>query len=195
MSWYIRFYNWFHKWRMRNARMRLDKLRDLEVATLNDLSKIIPVLRGQLSLIKPLDLSLVKQGDIYKISNPVHFLQYYFYREWLKNAISTMATSGNKEDTGYLDLNNTIPGYTTQVIDVRVSNWLPFEVIGNQGVDLVKFYTMVGHDLDVIEKAMTTMTDPFFKNYYSKKLAVVLQDLLIVIYSINDMVAFYEWRR
>lgn len=195
MSWFVRLYNWFHKWRMRNQRMRIDSLRDIDLVSLNTLDKITPLLREQLSLISPRDLNMVNNNDLYQISVPVYFLQYYFYKEWLKSTMTTISTDGNKEGKGYINLDNKVPGYTKEALEVRLSNWIPIDVIETNGINLVKLYEQIGSDLNLIEKVMTSVSDPFFKNYYDKRLAIVLQDVLLVLYTINEMVAFYEWRR
>ena len=195
-KWYIRFYNWFHAYRMRKAKQILNELRDTDVSTLNTLDKILPLLKTQLKLINKSDLDLVNRGDIYSIKIPVYFLQHSFFNVWLRNAASTVNHLGNKDGAGYIDLTNEVSGYTTKPIDVRLTVWLPWAIANSEnGLDLNLFYGLVEDDLVVIETVMSTVTDPFFKNYYSQRFASALQDILLVVYTINEMVAFYEWRR
>ncbi len=195
-KWYIRFYNWFHAYRMRKAKQILNELRDTDVSTLNTLDKILPLLKTQLKLINKSDLDLVNRGDIYSIKIPVYFLQHSFFNVWLRNAASTVNHLGNKDGAGYIDLTNEVSGYTTKPIDVRLTVWLPWTIANSEnGLDLNLFYGLVEDDLVVIETVMSTVTDPFFKNYYSQRFASALQDILLVVYTINEMVAFYEWRR
>ena len=195
-KWYIRFYNWFHAYRMRKAKQILNELRDTDVSTLNTLDKILPLLKTQLKLINKSDLDLVNRGDIYSIKIPVYFLQHSFFNMWLRNAASTVKHLGNKDGAGYIDLTNEVSGYTTKPIDVRLTVWLPWAIANSEnGLDLNLFYGLVEDDLVVIETVMSTVTDPFFKNYYSQRFASALQDILLVVYTINEMVAFYEWRR
>lgn len=195
-KWYIRFYNWFHAYRMRKAKLALDELRDTELSTLNTLDKILPILKTQLKLISRYDLELVNRGDLYSIKLPMYFLQHMFFTMWLRDATIKVTHLGNKEDTGYIDLTNEVPGYTTKPIEVRLTTWLPWTITeAENGLDLSLFYGMVEDDIFAIETAMLAVTDPFFKNYYDKRLASALQDLLMVVYTINEMVAFYEWRR
>lgn len=195
-KWYIRFYNWFHAYRMRKAKQILNELRDTDVSTLNTLDKILPLLKTQLKLINKSDLDLVNRGDIYSIKIPVYFLQHSFFNMWLRNAASTVNHLGNKDGAGYIDLTNEVSGYTTKPIDVRLTVWLPWTIANSEnGLDLNLFYGLVEDDLVVIETVMSTVTDPFFKNYYSQRFASALQDILLVVYTINEMVAFYEWRR
>ena len=195
-KWYIRFYNWFHAYRMRKAKQILNELRDTDVSTLNTLDKILPLLKTQLKLINKTDLDLVNRGDIYSIKIPVYFLQHSFFNMWLRNAASTVNHLGNKDGAGYIDLTNEVSGYTTKPIDVRLTVWLPWAIANSEnGLDLNLFYGLVEDDLVVIETVMSTVTDPFFKNYYSQRFASALQDILLVVYTINEMVAFYEWRR
>ena len=195
-KWYIRFYNWFHAYRMRKAKQILNELRDTDVSTLNTLDKILPLLKTQLKLINKSDLDLVNRGDIYSIKIPVYFLQHSFFNMWLRNAASTVNHLGNKDGAGYIDLTNEVSGYTTKPIDVRLTVWLPWAIANSEnGLDLNLFYGLVEDDLVVIETVMSTVTDPFFKNYYSQRFASALQDILLVVYTINEMVAFYEWRR
>ena len=195
-KWYIRFYNWFHAYRMRKAKQILNELRDTDVSTLNTLDKILPLLKTQLKLINKSDLDLVNRGDIYSIKIPVYFLQHSFFNMWLRNAASTVYHLGNKDGAGYIDLTNEVSGYTTKPIDVRLTVWLPWTIADSEiGLDLNLFYGLVEDDLVVIETVMSTVTDPFFKNYYSQRFASALQDILLVVYTINEMVAFYEWRR
>ena len=194
-KWYIRFYNWFHAYRMRKAKQILNELRDTDVSTLNTLDKILPLLKTQLKLINKSDLDLVNRGDIYSIKIPVYFLQHSFFNMWLRNAASTVNHLGNKDGAGYIDLTNEVSGYTTKPIDVRLTVWLPWTIANSEnGLDLNLFYGLVEDDLVVIETVMSTVTDPFFKNYYSQRFASALQDILLVVYTINEMVAFYEWR-
>ena len=195
-KWYIRIYNWFHAYRMRKAKQILNELRDTDVSTLNTLDKILPLLKTQLKLINKSDLDLVNRGDIYSIKIPVYFLQHSFFNMWLRNAASTVNHLGNKDGAGYIDLTNEVSGYTTKPIDVRLTVWLPWTIANSEnGLDLNLFYGLVEDDLVVIETVMSTVTDPFFKNYYSQRFASALQDILLVVYTINEMVAFYEWRR
>lgn len=195
-KWYIRFYNWFHAYRMRKAKQILNELRDTDVSTLNTLDKILPLLKTQLKLINKSDLDLVNRGDIYSIKIPVYFLQHSFFNMWLRNAVSTVNHLGNKDGAGYIDLTNEVSGYTTKPIDVRLTVWLPWAIANSEnGLDLNLFYGLVEADLVAIETVMSTVTDPFFKNYYSQRFASALQDILLVVYTINEMVAFYEWRR
>ena len=195
-KWYIRFYNWFHAYRMRKAKQILNELRDTDVSTLNTLDKILPLLKTQLKLINKSDLDLVNRGDIYSIKIPVYFLQHSFFNMWLRNAASTVNHLGNKDGAGYIDLTNEVSGYTTKPIDVRLTVWLPWTIADSEiGLDLNLFYGLVEDDLVAIETVMSTVTDPFFKNYYSQRFASALQDILLVVYTINEMVAFYEWRR
>ncbi len=195
-KWYIRFYNWFHAYRMRKAKQILNELRDTDLSTLNTLDKILPLLKTQLKLINKSDLDLVNRGDIYSIKIPVYFLQHSFFNMWLRNAASTVNHLGNKDGAGYIDLTNEVSGYTTKPIDVRLTVWLPWTIANSEnGLDLNLFYGLVEDDLVVIETVMSTVTDPFFKNYYSQRFASALQDILLVVYTINEMVAFYEWRR
>ena len=195
-KWYIRFYNWFHAYRMRKAKQILNELRDTDVSTLNTLDKILPLLKTQLKLINKSDLDLVNRGDIYSIKIPVYFLQHSFFNMWLRNAASTVNHLGNKDGAGYIDLTNEVSGYTTKPIDVRLTVWLPWTITNSEnGLDLNLFYGLVEDDLVAIETVMSTVTDPFFKNYYSQRFASALQDILLVVYTINEMVAFYEWRR
>ena len=195
-KWYIRFYNWFHAYRMRKAKQILNELRDTDVSTLNTLDKILPLLKTQLKLINKSDLDLVNRGDIYSIKIPVYFLQHSFFNMWLRNAASTVNHLGNKDGAGYIDLTNDVTGYTTKPIDVRLTVWLPWAIANSEnGLDLNLFYGLVEDDLVAIETVMSTVTDPFFKNYYSQRFASALQDILLVVYTINEMVAFYEWRR
>ncbi len=195
-KWYIRFYNWFHAYRMRKAKQILNELRDTDVSTLNTLDKILPLLKTQLKLINKSDLDLVNRGDIYSIKIPVYFLQHSFFNVWLRNAASTVNHLGNKDGAGYIDLTNEVSGYTTKPIDVRLTVWLPGVIANSEnGLDLNLFYGLVEGDLVAIETVMSTVTDPFFKNYYSQRFASALQDILLVVYTINEMVAFYEWRR
>lgn len=195
-KWYIRFYNWFHAYRMRKAKQILNELRDTDVSTLNTLDKILPLLKTQLKLINKSDLDLVNRGDIYSIKIPVYFLQHSFFNMWLRNAASTVNHLGNKDGAGYIDLTNEVSGYTTKPIDVRLTVWLPWAIANSEnGLDLNLFYGLVEDDLVAIETVMSTVTDPFFKNYYSQRFASALQDILLVVYTINEMVAFYEWRR
>lgn len=195
-KWYIRFYNWFHAYRMRKAKQILNELRDTDVSTLNTLDKILPLLKTQLKLINKTDLDLVNRGDIYSIKIPVYFLQHSFFNMWLRNAASTVNHLGNKDGAGYIDLTNEVSGYTTKPIDVRLTVWLPWTIADSEnGLDLNLFYGLVEDDLVAIETVMSTVTDPFFKNYYSQRFASALQDILLVVYTINEMVAFYEWRR
>lgn len=195
-KWYIRFYNWFHAYRMRKAKQILNELRDTDVSTLNTLDKILPLLKTQLKLINKSDLDLVNRGDIYSIKIPVYFLQHSFFNMWLRNAASTVNHLGNKDGAGYIDLTNEVSGYTTKPIDVRLTVWLPWTIANSEnGLDLNLFYGLVEDDLVAIETVMSTVTDPFFKNYYSQRFASALQDILLVVYTINEMVAFYEWRR
>ena len=195
-KWYIRFYNWFHAYRMRKAKQILNELRDTDVSTLNTLDKILPLLKTQLKLINKSDLDLVNRGDIYSIKIPVYFLQHSFFNVWLRNAASTVNHLGNKDGAGYIDLTNEVSGYTTKPIDVRLTVWLPWVIAKSEnGLDLNLFYGLVEDDLVAIETVMSTVTDPFFKNYYSQRFASALQDILLVVYTINEMVAFYEWRR
>ena len=195
-KWYIRFYNWFHAYRMRKAKQILNELRDTDVSTLNTLDKILPLLKTQLKLINKSDLDLVNRGDIYSIKIPVYFLQHSFFNIWLRNAASTVNHLGNKDGAGYIDLTNEVSGYTTKPIDVRLTVWLPWVIAKSEnGLDLNLFYGLVEDDLVAIETVMSTVTDPFFKNYYSQRFASALQDILLVVYTINEMVAFYEWRR
>lgn len=195
-KWYIRFYNWFHAYRMRKAKQILNELRDTDLSTLNTLDKILPLLKTQLKLINKSDLDLVNRGDIYSIKIPVYFLQHSFFNMWLRNAASTVNHLGNKDGAGYIDLTNEVSGYTTKPIDVRLTVWLPWAIANSEnGLDLNLFYGLVEDDLVVIETVMSTVTDPFFKNYYSQRFASALQDILLVVYTINEMVAFYEWRR
>ncbi len=195
-KWYIRFYNWFHAYRMRKAKQILNELRDTDVSTLNTLDKILPLLKTQLKLINKSDLDLVNRGDIYSIKIPVYFLQHSFFNMWLRNAASTVNHLGNKDGAGYIDLTNEVSGYTTKPIDVRLTVWLPWTIANSEnGLDLNLFYGLVEADLVAIETVMSTVTDPFFKNYYSQRFASALQDILLVVYTINEMVAFYEWRR
>ena len=195
-KWYIRFYNWFHAYRMRKAKQILNELRDTDLSTLNTLDKILPLLKTQLKLINKSDLDLVNRGDIYSIKIPVYFLQHSFFNMWLRNAASTVKHLGNKDGAGYIDLTNEVSGYTTKPIDVRLTVWLPWAITNSEnGLDLNLFYGLVEDDLVAIETVMSTVTDPFFKNYYSQRFASALQDILLVVYTINEMVAFYEWRR
>lgn len=195
-KWYIRFYNWFHAYRMRKAKQILNELRDTDLSTLNTLDKILPLLKTQLKLINKSDLDLVNRGDIYSIKIPVYFLQHSFFNMWLRNAASTVNHLGNKDGAGYIDLTNEVSGYTTKPIDVRLTVWLPWAIANSEnGLDLNLFYGLVEDDLVAIETVMSTVTDPFFKNYYSQRFASALQDILLVVYTINEMVAFYEWRR
>ena len=195
-KWYIRFYNWFHAYRMRKAKQILNELRDTDLSTLNTLDKILPLLKTQLKLINKSDLDLVNRGDIYSIKIPVYFLQHSFFNMWLRNAASTVNHLGNKDGAGYIDLTNEVSGYTTKPIDVRLTVWLPWTIADSEiGLDLNLFYGLVEDDLVAIETVMSTVTDPFFKNYYSQRFASALQDILLVVYTINEMVAFYEWRR
>ena len=195
-KWYIRFYNWFHAYRMRKAKQILNELRDTDLSTLNTLDKILPLLKTQLKLINKSDLDLVNRGDIYSIKIPVYFLQHSFFNMWLRNAASTVKHLGNKDGAGYIDLTNEVSGYTTKPIDVRLTVWLPWTIADSEiGLDLNLFYGLVEDDLVAIETVMSTVTDPFFKNYYSQRFASALQDILLVVYTINEMVAFYEWRR
>ena len=195
-KWYIRFYNWFHAYRMRKAKQILNELRDTDVSTLNTLDKILPLLKTQLKLINKSDLDLVNRGDIYSIKIPVYFLQHSFFNVWLRNAASTVNHLGNKDGAGYIDFTNEVSGYTTKPIDVRLTVWLPWTIADSEiGLDLNLFYGLVEDDLVAIEIVMSTVTDPFFKNYYSQRFASALQDILLVVYTINEMVAFYEWRR
>lgn len=195
-KWYIRFYNWFHAYRMRKAKQILNELRDTDLSTLNTLDKILPLLKTQLKLINKSDLDLVNRGDIYSIKVPVYFLQHSFFSVWLRNAASTVNHLGNKDGAGYIDLTNEVSGYTTKPIDVRLTVWLPGVIANSEnGLDLNLFYGLVEGDLVAIETVMSTVTDPFFKNYYSQRFASALQDILLVVYTINEMVAFYEWRR
>ena len=195
-KWYIRFYNWFHAYRMRKAKQILNELRDTDLSTLNTLDKILPLLKTQLKLINKSDLDLVNRGDIYSIKIPVYFLQHSFFNVWLRNAASTVNHLGNKDGAGYIDLTNEVSGYTTKPIDVRLTVWLPWTIADSEiGLDLNLFYGLVEDDLVAIETVMSTVTDPFFKNYYSQRFASALQDILLVVYTINEMVAFYEWRR
>lgn len=195
-KWYIRFYNWFHAYRMRKAKQILNELRDTDLSTLNTLDKILPLLKTQLKLINKSDLDLVNRGDIYSIKIPVYFLQHSFFNMWLRNAASTVNHLGNKDGAGYIDLTNEVSGYTTKPIDVRLTVWLPWTIANSEnGLDLNLFYGLVEDDLVAIETVMSTVTDPFFKNYYSQRFASALQDILLVVYTINEMVAFYEWRR
>ena len=195
-KWYIRFYNWFHAYRMRKAKQILNELRDTDLSTLNTLDKILPLLKTQLKLINKSDLDLVNRGDIYSIKIPVYFLQHSFFNMWLRNAASTVNHLGNKDGAGYIDLTNEVSGYTTKPIDVRLTVWLPWVIANSEnGLDLNLFYGLVEDDLVAIETVMSTVTDPFFKNYYSQRCASALQDILLVVYTINEMVAFYEWRR
>ncbi len=195
-KWYIRFYNWFHAYRMRKAKQILNELRDTDLSTLNTLDKILQLLKTQLKLINKSDLDLVNRGDIYSIKIPVYFLQHSFFNMWLRNAASTVNHLGNKDGAGYIDLTNEVSGYTTKPIDVRLTVWLPWTIANSEnGLDLNLFYGLVEADLVVIETVMSTVTDPFFKNYYSQRFASALQDILLVVYTINEMVAFYEWRR
>ena len=195
-KWYIRFYNWFHAYRMRKAKQILNELRDTDLSTLNTLDKILPLLKTQLKLINKSDLDLVNRGDIYSIKIPVYFLQHSFFNMWLRNAASTVKHLGNKDGAGYIDLTNEVSGYTTKPIDVRLTVWLPWVIANSEiGLDLNLFYVLVEDDLVAIETVMSTVTDPFFKNYYSQRFASALQDILLVVYTINEMVAFYEWRR
>ena len=195
-KWYIRFYNWFHAYRMRKAKQILNELRDTDLSTLNTLDKILPLLKTQLKLINKSDLDLVNRGDIYSIKIPVYFLQHSFFNVWLRNAASTVNHLGNKDGAGYIDLTNEVSGYTTKPIDVRLTVWLPWTIANSEnGLDLNLFYGLVEDDLVVIETVMSTVTDPFFKNYYSQRFASALQDILLVVYTINETVAFYEWRR
>lgn len=195
-KWYIRFYNWFHAYRMRKAKQILNELRDTDLSTLNTLDKILPILKTQLKLISKPDLDSVKRGDIYSIKVPVYFLQHSFFSVWLRNATITVNHLGNKDGAGYIDLTNDVTGYTTKPIDVRLTVWLPWTIADSEnGLDLNLFYGLVEGDLVAIETVMSTVTDPFFKNYYSQRFASALQDILLVVYTINEMVAFYEWRR
>lgn len=195
-KWYIRVYNWFHAYRMRNVKLTLDELRGTDLSTLNTLDKLLPILKTQLKLISSRDLELVNRGDLYSIKTPVYFLQHTFYSMWLRYATIKITHIGNKQDTGYLDLNNEVSGYTTKPIEVRLTTWLPWAITeAENGLDLNLFYGMVEDDIVAIETAMLAVTDPFFKNYYDKRLASALQDLLMIVYTINEMVAFYEWRR
>jgi hypothetical protein len=181
---------------MRKAKQILNELRDTDVSTLNTLDKILPLLKTQLKLINKSDLDLVNRGDIYSIKIPVYFLQHSFFNVWLRNAASTVNHLGNKDGAGYIDLTNEVSGYTTKPIDVRLTVWLPWTIANSEnGLDLNLFYGLVEDDLVVIETVMSTVTDPFFKNYYSQRFASALQDILLVVYTINEMVAFYEWRR
>ena len=73
-KWYIRVYNWFHAYRMRNVKLTLDELRGTDLSTLNTLDKLLPILKTQLKLISSRDLELVNRGDLYSIKTPVYFL-------------------------------------------------------------------------------------------------------------------------
>ena len=181
---------------MRNARKAIDELRDIDVSTLNTLDKLLPVLKAQLELIGDGDLQLVNRGDIYSTKLPFFFLQYSLLTAWITTSCKIVRTVGNKDNEGYIDLTNNVSGYSTQPIHVRATVWLPWTVThGEIGLDLSLFYGLVKDDIALIEHAMSTVTDPFFKNYYSERFASALQDVLLLVYTTNEMVAFYEWRR
>lgn len=192
---FVTLYNWFHKWRMRNVRRSVEGLQGVDLSTLNKLDKLLPLLKEQLNLISDRDLRLVSRGDIYSISLPMFFLQYSFFSQWLRKSVATISLHGNVDGEGYINLTNEVHGYSTNAISVRITTWLPWNIMDGNGVDLSLFYGMVKEDITYVEKAMSTVTDPFFKNYYDQRFASALQDLLLVIYTINEMVAFYEWRR
>lgn len=194
-EWYIRLYNWFHKFRMRKQRKILNELRDTDVSSITSLDKMLPILKQQLDLLTERDLQQVQGNDIYTIHIPVFFLQYDFFREWLKASITKVSVLGNIDGKGYIDLDKTVPGYHTIATDMRISKWIPWQVIEETGIRLDLFYAIVKTDLVAIEKVMLTVTDPYFKNYYDQRFASALQDVLLVVYTINEMVAFYEWRR
>lgn len=194
-EWYIRLYNWFHKFRMRKQRKVLNELRDTDVSSLNSLDKLLPILKQQLDLLSDRDLQQIQGNDIYTIKVPVFFLQYDFFREWLKSSITKVSVLGNVEGKGYIDLDKTVTGYHTSATDMRISKWVPWQVIEETGIRLDLFYAIVRTDLAAMEKVMLTVTDPYFKNYYDQRFASALQDVLLVVYTINEMVAFYEWRR
>lgn len=194
-EWYIRLYNWFHKFRMRKQRKILNELRDTDVSSITSLDKMLPILKQQLDLLTERDLQQVQGNDIYTIHIPVFFLQYDFFREWLKASITKVSVLGNIDGKGYIDLDKTVPGYHTIATDMRISKWIPWQVIEETGIRLDLFYAIVKTDLAAIEKVMLTVTDPYFKNYYDQRFASALQDVLLVVYTINEMVAFYEWRR
>ncbi len=194
-EWYIRLYNWFHKFRMRKQRKILNELRDTDVSSITSLDKMLPILKQQLDLLTERDLQQVQGNDIYTIHIPVFFLQYDFFREWLKVSITKVSVLGNMDGKGYIDLDKTVPGYHTIATDMRISKWIPWQVIEETGIRLDLFYAIVKTDLAAIEKVMLTVTDPYFKNYYDQRFASALQDVLLVVYTINEMVAFYEWRR
>lgn len=192
---FVTLYNWFHKWRMRNVRQKVEALKGVDLSTLTKLDKVLPLLKEQLNLISDRDLRLVSRGDIYSISLPMFFLQYSFFNQWLRKSVAIVKLHGNTDGEGYINLTNEVQGYTTNAINVRITSWLPWNIMDGKGVDLSLLYGMLKEDIAYIEKVMLTVTDPFFKNYYDQRFASALQDILLVVYTINEMVAFYEWRR
>ncbi len=194
-NWFIRFYNWFHKYRMRKQRLVINSLRDVDIVTLDTLDKILPILKEQLTLINEADLRRVNHSDIYQIKVPVNFLQYDFFKQWLKNSLTKISVHRNNENHGYIDLNTSVTGWIRQPQDVRITVWIPWQLIDESGLQLDSFYNMVKDDIVTITKTISNVKDPYFKKYYEQRLASALQDILLIVYTINEMVAFYEWRR
>lgn len=193
---YVYLYNKFYQWRMRNARAKLETLVDVEVSSYNTLEKILPVLKEQLELINPKYLRMVGSGDVAGLELPVYFLQYFFFTQWLRASLKTVSTKGNLDGKGYINLTNEVSGYSVTPLKVRVSLWLPYSVMNENGsVSIDLFYGMVRDDIANIELVMKSVTDPFFKSYYDQRFAASLQDVVYVAYAINHMVAFYEWKR
>lgn len=177
---------------MRKPRRILEIYRGTDVSSLNTLDKIIPVIREQIELAKGLNLYQVDPGDLYKISVPVYFANYKFLRTWMAESLHTINRYGNDQHTGYINTSNLTPGYSVNGADVRLLSWLEQN---SHDVDLAIFYGSINNMLRNIEEAMSKVNDEFFKNYYDQRLASALQDISMIIFTINEVIVFHEWRR
>lgn len=181
---------------MRKAQLVLNKLKNSSLDELDTLAKILPVIKEQLALIDSKHLSRVTRGDLFNIYLPVHFLRYPHYKTWLIKTIKIIRTDGNLQDKGYTPLDTSVEGYTLNARKQALLTWIPSIVIDAElYTDINLFYAMVIEDVNSMVKIIETVTDPFFKTYYDQKFALALQDSLLVIYTINELVAYYEWRR
>lgn len=186
-------YNLYYQWKMRNAISVILKQEAVDVTELNTLAKILPILKVHLDLIDNDQLNILSSDDLFSVIISTKFTQYSHFTQWLSQSLKTILKNGNIENTGYIDLDKSTKGYVKNPLAIHLLTWLPDSTLDEDGTHLNLFYAMVKQDINSIEKVMETVTDPYFNKYYDTKLATALQEILLVIYAVNRMVAFYEW--